>query len=107
MPKTVLTPRAALDLQQSEAEFSRAVEEYAVLHGWLCYHDYDSRRNNPGLPDWIFVRAPRVVFCELKAQRGRVRAEQRVWLAALQLCRGVEAYLWRPSDWETVMEILK
>lgn len=89
-----------------EAGFQRAVVEYAQLCGWRVWHDADSRRNAPGLPDLILVRPPRLLFAELKREGGRVRPEQREWLAALAAC-GVETALWHPSDWPAIEQTLR
>ena len=88
-----------------EAAFQRSVVEAAEALGWLVFHDHDSRRNKAGLPDLILVRG-RIVFAELKAECGRVRPEQRKWIDALRLAGG-DVHVWRPSDMDDVMELLK
>lgn len=90
----------------SEEDFQRRVKRLAERRGWLCYHTHDSRRSQAGFPDLVTVRGPRVVYAELKSATGRLRKEQAVWLAAL-LRAGAEAYVWRPSDWAEVEEVLK
>lgn len=50
----------------------------------------------------MLVRAPVVMFAELKTEAGKVRPEQRDWLDALGRCEGVKASLWRPRDWPEV-----
>ena len=74
----------------------------ARLNDWLFFHDWDSRKNAPGFPDLVLVKPPRIIFAELKRQRGRVRPMQTVWLDALGGCAGVETYLWRPSDLDEI-----
>jgi hypothetical protein len=64
-------------------------------------------QGDAGLPDLILCKPPRLIFAELKSERGRVRAEQQAWLDALRQCAGVEVYLWRPSDWASIVETLK
>jgi hypothetical protein len=86
----------------TEAAFQAAIIELATLAGWLCHHEYDSRRSTPGYPDLTLCKPPRLLLIELKTQRGRVRPEQREWLAALAECPGVEVALWRPSDWPAI-----
>lgn len=103
---TAPTARAILDRSISEAEWQRTVVEYAERRGWLTFHDHDSRRDNAGFPDLVLVRRGRVVFAELKRQRGTMRREQETWLAALVVC-AVEVYVWRPSDWDSVEELLR
>ena len=68
---------------QTEAQFQRTVTEYAALTGWLWYHTHDSRRSHAGFPDLCLVRGDRLIFAELKSERGRVRLEQEAWLQAL------------------------
>ena len=85
-----------------------------------------------GFPDLVLLRGPRLVVAELKAARGRLGPGQADWLAAFrevgegigellrevpvkrleELLGGlgglptVEAYLWRPGDWEDVQRVL-
>ena len=44
---------------------------------------------------------------ELKTERGRLSADQRLWLDVLFRCNEVETYLWRPQDWDRIVETLK
>jgi hypothetical protein len=90
----------------SEKEFQGQVLHLARLCGWRVYHTFDSRRSAPGFPDLVLVRAPVVVFAELKAEEGSVRPEQRDWLAVLGGCERVEVALWRPSSWPEIEEAL-
>ena len=98
--------RQVLDTALSERDFQRQVVQLAEVMGWRVYHTYDSRRSSPGFPDLVLVRAPRVIFVELKRQRGRVTAAQTEWADELGLCPGVEYYLWRPSYWDEIVEVL-
>ncbi|RJQ04854.1 MAG: hypothetical protein C4551_10265 [Bacillota bacterium] len=119
----------SLDEAISEAAFQMQVEELLDLTGWLHHHAHDSRRSDSGLPDLIAVRPPRALFLELKTQRGRLRkghqpgdivrrpdGTRRVvrrfepgqveWIEALRACPGVETWVFRPSDWPRIVEIL-
>lgn len=114
----------------SEAAFQEQVLALARLYQWRCYHTHDSRRSQPGFPDLVMVRPPRLVFAELKTEKGRVGREQAAWLAALgdvaevvdmlneehregpfgsagrDALATVEVYLWRPSDLQRIAETL-
>lgn len=97
--------------RQSERSFQASVVKLAALLGYRWYHTHRSDRSVEGFPDLVLVRAPaqrrsgRVIFAELKAQRTPVTLEQRTWLAALAEA-GAEAYLWRPSDIESIVRTL-
>ena len=98
----------------SEEEFQQQVIELATLRGWRHYHTHDSRRSAEGFPDLVLVRPAtlqggfdgRIIFAEIKAQKGRPSAEQRAWLAVLADTGKVEVYVWRPSDFDQIVEIL-
>lgn len=90
----------------TEARFQSQVVQYARLMGWRSYHTRDSRGSDAGFPDLVLVRRPRVIFAELKADRGRLTDKQREWLAALTEC-AVESYLWRPTDWPEIERVLR
>lgn len=62
-------------------------------HGWRTPGSYDAK----GYPDLTLVR-DRVVFAELKTERGALTDEQRAWGSALRLA-GAEHHVWTPSDW--------
>jgi len=93
-----------------EADFLRAVTDLATLAHWLCYHTYDSRRSQAGFPDLVLVRGDKLIFAELKTNRGRVKPAQREWLDTLSSMAdgqaGVSIYLWRPRDWDGIVGIL-
>ena len=90
----------------TEAELQAAIVDTAELAGWLVFHDHDSRLNPAGLPDLVLVKPPRVVFLELKSEKGRVRPEQQIWLDALAGCDTIASALIRPDNLETVINYL-
>lgn len=102
----------------AEEHFQRDVVTYAESHGWLWNHNPDSRKSKAGLPDLILIRCAgndedwRLIFAELKTEKGKVREKQRLWLAALNrvasLTAGhVQVFLWRPHDFESIAEVLR
>jgi VRR-NUC domain len=101
------TTRWTLDRHMSEPAFQRQVLQLAHLCGWLTYHTLDSRGSEPGFPDLVLVRPPRLLFAELKTQTGRVSQAQRRWLHLLGQCPGVEVHLWRPGDWDEIETTLR
>ena len=90
----------------TESKFQASVMKIAEDSGWLLFHDYDSRRGNAGFPDLVMTRDGRTIFAELKSQKGRIRSEQKRWLAELERTPGIEVYLWRPSDLDQIVEKL-
>lgn len=93
-------------LNVSEKQWQAWVIKLARLSGYLCYHPYDSRRSAYGYPDITLVRPPRLIFAELKTEKGKPTEYQQMWGEALVKCPGVEYYLWRPSQWKEVRDIL-
>ena len=93
-----------------EGDFLATVTELATLTGWLVYHTYDSRRSQAGFPDLVLARADRLIFAELKTDKGRIRPAQIEWLDRLGAVAssqpGISVYLWRPKDWAGIEKIL-
>lgn len=97
-----------------EADFQWAVIEIARLKGWRVAHFRPARTrrgwrtpvaaDGKGYPDLTLVRE-RIVYAELKAEKGQLTHEQEQWIQALQQA-GAEAYVWRPSDWSAVLQVL-
>lgn len=112
---------AYLAPKQSERSFQGQVVAYARMTGWVAWEDKATNmpracrrcrapiqwpRNAAGHPDLLLIRVPRVVWAELKSERGRLSDDQRAWIAALR-ASGQEVYIWRPSDFEAIERILR
>ena len=82
------------------------IRRLARLYGWIDWHQLDSMGTRGGLPDLILLRPPRVIFAELKSEYGRLTPQQRDAIAMLGRCPGVETYVWRPRDWQTIVQTL-
>lgn len=103
----------------SEKEFQRTVIEYAHALKYKVYHQVDmghrdpesavqrySRRIGPGYPDLTIVGRGKILFVELKSEKGKRTSDQELWANEITKAGG-EYHLWRPSDWETIEEILQ
>ena len=76
--------------QHQEEDLLTMVRGTAQHHGWLTYHTKDSRGSEPGWPDLVLVRAPTVLFVELKPRGGKATPAQWRWIQALSAC-GLDA----------------
>jgi VRR-NUC domain len=90
----------------TEKQFQKQVEELLRLRGWRFYHTWKSFNSARGFPDIFAVRPPRAVALELKTSRGKVTPEQEAWVAAMAEC-GIEAGIWRPDEWDELVELLR
>ena len=119
MPKK-LTGAEVLDRNLSERDLLAQVRQLALVCDWLVYHTHDSRRSPAGFPDLVLVRSERLIFAELKKEKGRVTPDQKRWLDALEACQVApgpemlpgdhwlpEVYIWRPSNWAEIVEVLR
>ncbi len=86
----------------SERDWQRIVSHWAREFGWLEYHTLNSWGSRPGVPDLVLVRPPRLMFVELKSDKGKLKPQQEEWLENIRAC-GVEAWVWRPSDERVVL----
>lgn len=101
-----------------EEALLRQILAYARLRGWRSVHFRPARLydgngwrtavsgDGAGFPDLVLVRGDRLVFAELKSETGQLTAEQEAWRDALRATHG-ECYLWRPSDWPQIEEVLR
>jgi hypothetical protein len=102
-----LTDKERLLREVPEKAFMEQIRQEARMAGWLTYHTHNSQRSEPGWPDLALIKERRLVFIETKKQTGKVTAEQQRWIDELNTVDGaVEAYVFRPSDWEQIHEVL-
>jgi VRR-NUC domain-containing protein len=83
------------------------VRDVAYTFSWLRYHTWLSRHSPAGFPDEVLVRGDRLVFAELKSEKGKLSDEQERWLEALRGVPGVEVYVWRPADVDAIATALR
>lgn len=99
----------------TEDQFQKQIIDLAHLYSWKIAHFRPAltekgwrtpvSADGAGFVDLVLVR-DRVIFAEIKSKSGRLTDQQRDWGVAL-LAADAEYYTWRPSDWDSVMEILK
>lgn len=115
--RSVRTPRLP---RQTEKQWQAQVLAYARLHGWRYWRDAATnvprrcsacgavrtvKRNAAGHPDLLLIRRPQLIWVELKAEDGRVDADQQAWIDELRAC-GQTVYVWKPADWPEVERVL-
>lgn len=94
--------KAVQGLTLTEDELLHAVVQYAQLRRCLVSHFRPARtatgwrtpiQGDQGFVDVVVAKAGRVLFAELKSQRGRTTPQQDAWVAA------VGGRVWRPQHW--------
>ena len=95
-------------LSMTEKEFREQIRDLCKLFGWKFHFTWLAIHSPKGFPDLVLrnVEQKRIVFAELKTERGIITPSQQEWHDDLIEC-GQEAYIWRPSDLETIASILQ
>ena len=112
-----------MSLAISEREFQDTVVDLAAFYGWRVHHVRPGMtrsgswltnvQGHAGFPDLVLAHGgrqpgrrpamlPAVIFAELKTATGRLQHGQVEWQETLTAIPGIEYYLWRPSDLETI-----
>jgi hypothetical protein len=101
-------------VQPTEKDWQKQVIDLAHLMGWTVAHFRPARTvhgwrtpvaaDGAGFPDLVLVRGEELLFVELKAERGRLRPEQKQWIE--KLSRAAETHVWKPADWDDVLQRL-
>lgn len=105
----------------SEAAFQKHVITLAQGLGFLCAHfrtvrvqrangsvSYQTpvQADGAGFPDLVMAGHGRVVFVELKANKGRIHPEQETWINLLRES-GATVFVWKPRQWSEVATLLE
>lgn len=107
-------PESAWRREQEEAEhYSRLSGDASILDGaasmsGLVFHPRFSVGSESGWPDLVLCRRRdgRVLFREVKTDRGRLTPRQAAVLELLAAC-GLDAGVWRPADMDRIAEELR
>jgi len=92
----------------TERDLREQVRDLCNLFGWKMYFTWTSIHSPRGFPDLVLANPEqkRVIFAELKSDKGKVTPQQEEWLSTLKAC-GQTVYVWRPADIEAIAEILR
>jgi len=89
----------------TEKQFQEQIKELAAIYHWKYYHTWTSIHSPRGFVDVAMVRESRLIFAELKSDKGKLTPYQSEWLDALKKT-GAEVYVWRPGDFNDIVLIL-
>lgn len=108
-----------------ERDFQDNVIQLARLLGWKIAHFRPAKtskgwrtpmQGDKGFPDLVLAKKGRVIFAELKSEKGKVTADQWAWLEEVLGTVSIaddgstrlspEAYVWRPSNIDEIQRIL-
>ena len=107
--------KCSVKLSVSENEWTNHIITTARMYGWLVAHFRAGmmrsgrwctpvQGDGAGFPDLVLCR-DRVIFVELKSEKGRLSAAQKHWISKLEKA-GVEIYVWRPSQYDEIVAML-
>jgi hypothetical protein len=107
VPIAAKAPPVPIAETVAEKDFQDAVCRLADESGWEWFHPRNNRENKDGYVDLTLFHPVRrrIVFAELKTETGRRSAAQDNWAETIAESGG-EYWLWRPSDWADIVEIL-
>lgn len=100
----------------TEAELQTAVIDLAHTFQWTVAHFRPARTKHgwatpvaadgKGFPDLVLVHPDTgVLWRELKTDRGQLTPDQQRWATTL-VAAGQNWALWRPRDWDTIVDTL-
>ena len=105
----------AFTIDLTETEFQKQVVRIAEEFGWEWMHIGRTGKHvpngakgtlGPGWPDLLLVRGDRLVIAELKAEKAPPPTQQQ--FRVLAQFRGVAmTYVWRPSQMNLILEVLR
>jgi hypothetical protein len=90
----------------TEKQFAAEVEPLFKLYHWKYYHTWNSQHSVPGFPDYCAVRDRQTIFIELKTETGKITQAQIEWIKALRKAKQ-QVFLFRPSDFDSIVKALK
>jgi len=93
--------------QVTEKQLREQIRDLCKSLGYSFYFTWTSIHSPRGMPDLILCRPPRLIFCELKTEKGQLSDHQKEWIDVLSQCPGIEVYIIRPSEIEKFAEILQ
>jgi len=100
--------RTTDSIRITERDLREQVRDLCKLFGWEFLFTWTSIHSPKGMLDLLLINKEqkRVIFAELKTERGKLTPEQQETFDNLVAC-GQEVYVWRPQDIEGIADILR
>lgn len=99
---------------KNEKHFTASIRKAAQQLGWMEYHTghvpHQDFRNStsPGFPDLVLAKPNHmVIFAELKMPKGKLTEHQKQWEQVLRSSAGCMYFIWRPEDWDSILDLLQ
>ena len=100
----------------TEKDFQKIVIIIAKASGWLVHHPLPSLNKrgvwathelgDHGFPDLVLAHpSGRVIFAELKSEKGKVSPLQHRWITVLE--QALVVHVWRPADLDWITKYLR
>jgi hypothetical protein len=105
--KRQLTAAEILNNAVTEKAFTQQIAGLSRMLGYKYYHPWLSIHSPRGFPDCCLVKGERLIFAELKREKGELSPHQVEWLDLLKATGKAEVYVWRPSQIEDIANILR
>lgn len=93
-------------LQLKESDLREQIRDLCKVFGWKFHFTWLAIHSPKGFPDLVLRRPPRLIFAELKSDKGQLTPSQEDWITDLKACKQ-EVYVWRPKDFDTIVDILR
>lgn len=125
----MLTDEQRLLRRINEADWTKTVIDLAQTFRWRTAHFRPGltqsgnwrtavQGDGAGFPDLVMTREGALIFAELKRETGKLADSQVEWLADLKKAQHasyndpfygpfIRVFVWRPSDFDDVVEILR
>lgn len=109
-------------LKQGESDLQQTIIDAAHLFGWRAAHFRTVRiarangqvyyatpvqADGAGWPDLVLAKPGRLLFVEVKSDKGKLSPEQTAWKVLLEMTGQGEVYTWRPSQWDEIEAVLR
>lgn len=89
-------------------KYQQQVADLAKLNGWAVQFWWRSFHSAPGFLDLVLAHPlkKRVIFAEIKIPPDTLSKHQQEWFDVWGQIPFVERYVWKPDDWDAIVEIL-
>ena len=101
-------------LKLSEKDFQAQIVSLAKLYGWAVHAERPAMmqsgnwvtpiQGDAGWPDLVLVKGNRILFWEVKTDKGVLSSAQWDWIARLQ--QVAQAEVVQPHQWQYIQDIL-